>query len=259
VWAARSGPIRALLRAADRTTARLATHVFADSESQRHFMEREGAAQPGRVEVLGKGSLSGVDLKRFRPDPGARRAVRAELGIADAAPLVLFMARLTRDKGVLDVARAFPRLDPGVALVVVGPDEQGLRGEVRALAGAAATRLRFVDYTDVPERYLGAADVLCVPSHREGFGSVLIGAAACRVPAVASRIYGVTDAVIDGETGLLFAPGDIDDLAGKLKTLLADRALRERLGAAAGARAEKHFSQEVVLRALEARYEEILA
>lgn len=258
VWASRSGPMRALLRAADRAITRLATQVFADSTSQREFLEREGVVARGRIEVLGKGSLSGVDLQRFRPDPGARRAVRAELGISDAAPLIVFMARLTRDKGVLDVAKAFPRLEAGTALVVVGPDEQRLRGEARSLAGAAAARLRFVDYTDVPERYLAAADLLCVPSHREGFGSVLIGAAACAVPAVASRIYGVVDAVVDGETGLLFTPGDVDDLVRQLSRVLSDRALRERLGSAARARAEKYFSQEVVLRALEARYQEIL-
>ncbi len=258
VWATRRGPMRMLLRAADRMTARLATHVFADSTSQRDFLERERVAQRGRVEVLGQGSVTGVDLQRFRPDADARRRVRAELDIADAAPVIVFMARLTRDKGVLDLARAFPRLDTAVVLVVVGPDEQRLRDEVRAIAGVAASRLRFVDYTNVPERYLAAADVLCVPSHREGFGSVLIGAAAAGVPAVASRIYGVVDAVVDGETGLLFTPGDVDDLVNNLTRLLSDRALRETMGAAARSRAKTNFSEQASLRALETRYEDIL-
>ena len=258
VWATRAGPMRALLRGADAVTARLATHVFADSASQRDFLEREGIIPPGRVEVLGKGSVSGVDLQRFRPDPAARSSVREELGVADAVPLIMFMARLTRDKGAPDLARAFPRLDRNAVLVFVGPDEQGLRDELRRLAGEAASRLRFVDYTNVPQRYLAAADVVCLPSHREGFGSVLIDAAAVGVPSVASRIYGVVDAVVEGETGLLFAPGDVDDLARRLKTLVSDRPLRARMGAAARARVEAHFSEEAALRALEERYEEIL-
>ena len=258
VWVSSTGPMRTLLRAADGVTARLATHVFADSPSQRDFMEREGVVPHGRVEVLGKGSITGVDLQRFRPDASLRRTVRAELGIADSAPIVLYLARLTRDKGVLDIARAFARLDPRTTLLVVGPDEQGLRGEVRALAGEAAPRVRFFDYTDQPERYLAAADVLCLPSYREGFGSILIGAAAAGVPAVASRIYGVVDAVVEGETGLLFTPGHIDELTRHLAALLSDPALRARLGAAARARVEADFSQDSVLRALEARYEEIL-
>jgi glycosyltransferase involved in cell wall biosynthesis len=259
VWSTRTGPMRALLRAADVVTARLATHVFADSASQRDFLESERVVERGRVEVLGHGSITGVDLRRFRPDAGMRREVRAELDIPEAAPLILFMARLTRDKGVLDVAHAFLRLDPRSMLVMVGPDEQRLRGEVRALVGDSASRVRFVDYTDQPERYMAAADVLCVPSHREGFGSVLIGAAAAGVPAVASRIYGVVDAVVEGETGLLFTPGDAADLADKLTMLLSDSALREKLGAAARSRAETHFSEDAAVRALEARYEEILS
>src|SRR5262245_18290677 len=258
VWASRTGPMRALLRTADRVTARLATHVFADSPSQRDFMVREGVVPHGRVEVLGKGSITGVDLQRFRPDAGLRSAVRAELGIPDAARIVLYLARVLRDKGVLDIARAFARLDARTTLLVVGPDEQGLRGEVRTLAGAAAPRVRFFDYTDQPERYLAAADVLCLPSYREGFGTILIGAAAAGVPAVASRIYGVVDAVVEGETGLLFTPGDIEELTRHLARLLSDPALRERLGIAARARVEAHFSEGSVLRALEARYEEIL-
>jgi glycosyltransferase involved in cell wall biosynthesis len=125
VWASRTGPMRALLRAADCTTAGLATHVLADSASQRDFLVREGVVKPGRCEVLGEGSVSGVDLRRFRPDAAARSAVRAELGVAAEVPLVLFLGRITRDKGVLDLARAVAGLD-GV-LAFVGPDEQGLR------------------------------------------------------------------------------------------------------------------------------------
>lgn len=253
VWAARSGPMRALLRAADAATARFATHVFADSASQRDFLVREGVAKPGRCEVLGAGSVSGVDLLRFRPDPVARQKVRAELGVGDV-PLVLFLGRVTRDKGVLDLAKAFARLDGGAVLAFVGPDEQGLREELRTLAGAA----RFVAYTDQPERYLAAADVLCLPSYREGFGSVVIEAAAAGVPAVGSRIYGVIDAIVEGETGVLFTPGDVEDLTRKLKMLVSDRTLRGRLGAAARLRAQAHFSQDTAIRALEARYDEIL-
>jgi len=100
--------------------------------------------------------------------------------------------------------------------------------------------------------------VLCLPSYREGFGSVVIEAAASGVPAVASRIYGVVDAVADGRSGLLFTPGDIDDLARKLGLLLADEASRRRMGSAARARVLAEFSQERLVGALEARYREIL-
>jgi glycosyltransferase involved in cell wall biosynthesis len=255
VWAARRGPMRALLRAADRSTARAATHVLADSASQRDFMVREGIVPAGKCTVLASGSLAGVDPERFKPDATARAAVRRELGIGERAPLVVYLGRVTRDKGVLDLARACAGLGRDAVALFVGPDEGGLR---RPILDACGARARFAGYTDAPERYLAAADVLCLPSYREGFGAVIIEAAACAVPSVASRIYGVVDAVVEGETGLLFRPGDVEDLRRKLAALLDDAALRAKLAGAARARALAEFSHERVTGALERFYEAVL-
>jgi glycosyltransferase involved in cell wall biosynthesis len=123
VWASRRGPMRALLRAADRSIARRATEVLADSASQRDFLVREGVVAAERCRVLGAGSVCGVNAQRFRPDPDARAAVRAELGIDAQAPVVLFAGRVTRDKGILDLARAFGGLGAAfqqALLLVVG-------------------------------------------------------------------------------------------------------------------------------------------
>ena len=115
-----------------------------------------------------------------------------------------------------------------------------------------------VDYTFEPERYVAAADLLALPSHREGFGSVIIEAAAAAVPAVASRIYGISDAVIEGETGLLHKPGDWKDLARQLSQLVADSDLRKQLGRGAQARALREFRQERLVQLLAEFYSEIL-
>jgi glycosyltransferase involved in cell wall biosynthesis len=258
IWATRSGPMRALLRTADRWIARMATHILADSPSQRDFLVREGILRPERCIVLGDGSLSGVDTERFRPDPAARAAVRAQLTIGEHARVVAYLGRLIRDKGVLDLARAFPSLPSDTFLLVVGPDEDGLAARMRELAGSAASRMRFAGYTTQPERFLAASDVLCLPSYREGFGTVIIEAAAACVPAVASRIYGVTDALLDGETGLLFRPGDAVELARVLSGILVDDALRGRLGASARRRAMEHFAQTRMTHELAALYARIL-
>jgi glycosyltransferase involved in cell wall biosynthesis len=258
VWAARAGAMRKLLRSTDRLTAGFATHVFADSASQRDFLVREGVVAAEKCEVLGAGSLSGVDLQRFRADAGLQQAVRRELAIGSEATLVLYLGRITRDKGVFDLARAFAQLQGDACLAFVGPDEQRLRPELERQCGTAAPRVRFIGYTEAPERYLAAADLLCLPSYREGFGSVVIEAAAASVPALASRIYGVVDAVVDGETGFLFEPGNVGELAQKLGMLLDDAVLRKALGSAARARAVAHFSQDRLLDALATRYAEIL-
>ncbi len=244
VWATRDGLARVVLKNLDRVTARCATHVLADSESQRRFLIDEGVIRESASRVLAKGSISGVDVQRFRPDAVVRQAVRAELGVPEQACLLLFLGRLNRDKGVIDLAEAFARLAActDAHLVFVGPDEAGLRGALETACAACRERVHFVDYTNAPQRYMAAADVFCLPSYREGFGSVVIEAAACGLPAVASRIYGLTDAVVDNETGLLHAPGDVAGIANALQRLIDDASLRGGLGDAARRRATTDFS-----------------
>ncbi|MCF8076975.1 MAG: glycosyltransferase, partial [Desulfotignum sp.] len=95
-----------------------------------------------------------------------------------------------------------------------------------------------------------AADVFCLPSHREGFGSVILEAACVGIPSVASRIYGITDAVIDGKTGILHAPGNVPDLVRGMTTLLENPGQRVALGAAARNRALSEFSEQRITNAL---------
>lgn len=247
VWAARTGWKRWLLKTADRLIARLATHVLADSPSQRDFLVAEGVVPAGKIAVLGHGSICGVDGSRFRPDVAGRNKVRHELGIPGQAVVFLFLGRLNRDKGVLDLAAAFSVLDhPAAWLLVVGPDEAGMMREMESRLGAAGERCRFVGYTDRPEEFMAAADVFSLPSYREGFGMVVIEAAAAGVPAIASRIYGVTDAVEEGVTGLLHAPGDVAEIAATMAALAGDPARRKAMGEAARARALGLFSGEAV-------------
>ena len=262
VWATQRGAMRWLLRTADRATARFATHVLADSGSQRDFLLSEKIVPANKIRVLGSGSVAGIDIARFRPDAHIRGAVRRELNIPEQAPVILFLGRVTRDKGVLDLAVAFPAVAqafPEAMLLVVGPDEDNLRASVESLAHPHADRVRFVDYTAQPERFLAAADILCLPSYREGFGSVIIEAAASGLPAVSTRIYGVTDAVVEGTTGLLYTPGNVDELRSHLERLLGDLDLRLKIGEAARERAVSEIAQARLTNATAEFYEEALA
>ena len=106
---------------------------------------------------------------------------------------------------------------------------------------------------------MAAADLLVLPSYREGFGSVVIEAAASGVPAVASRIYGLSDAVVDGETGLLHPPRDVDALYAALQRLYDDPALRDTMARNARDRAVAEFSKERVTAGLLDYYAQLLA
>lgn len=247
VWATRQGIGRKLLKSLDWLIARLDTHLLVDSATQRDFLVSAGVLGAGEGEVLGKGSVSGVDHARFRPDAQARARLRGELSIPENACVFLLVGRLNRDKGVLDLARAFGETAAhrdDVYLLLVGPDEEQLAAEIRALSAPGAERVRFIDYTAEPEAYMAASDVFCLPSYREGFGAVVIEAAAAGVPAIGSRIYGLSDAILDKVTGLLVAPKDERALASAMRELADDPPLRARLGAAARSRALDDFSME---------------
>jgi glycosyltransferase involved in cell wall biosynthesis len=248
VWVTRAGFMRALLKAADQAIAAMATHVLADSRSQLEFMLQQGITDAGKARVLAQGSIAGVDLERFKPDAAARARVRAGLGIDADALVFLYLGRLRRDKGVLDLCRAFARVArPKLLLLAVGPDEEGLGPQMRL---DCPSQLRLVDYTAEPEAYFAAADVFCLPSYREGFGTVIIEAAAAGLPAIGSRIYGITDAIVEGETGLLFPAGDVDALAAAMRRFIEEAGLRARMGEKARRRVERDFSAPALTQAL---------
>jgi len=261
VWVTTSGLTRYLLKAADKLTAFCATEVLADSKSQLKFLVDEGVVGVSKCHVLANGSISGVDVSRFRPDAAARRRVRGEVFIPEDASVFLFVGRLNKDKGVLDLARAFEHVAArrgSAYLVCVGPDEGSMESRIRSICSSCGERLRFVGQTRFPEQYMAAADVVCLPSYREGFGSVVIEAAAAGIPAIASRIYGLTDAVQDGMTGCLHKSGNWEELADAMGSLAANHSLREQLGRQARERANKDFTVQTLTEALLAFYSEQL-
>lgn len=245
VWATRSGVSRLLLKTMDRLLASAASHLLADSDSQRHFLLGQGITCANKLSVLADGSISGVDTGRFRPDVDIRRIKRRELGLTDENVVVLFLGRLNRDKGILDLAAAFASVAsslPQLHMLLVGPDEGGLKGTVLAMQSSHADRVHFIGYTDKPEACFALADIFCLPSYREGFGSVVIEAAACGLPAIGSRIYGISDAIAEGSTGVLFDAGNIDEMAVALTQLTCDAGLRRRMGESAQVRARSNFN-----------------
>jgi glycosyltransferase involved in cell wall biosynthesis len=249
VWVTKKNPSRFILKLFDTLTGLLATDILVDSSSQRSFLLSERVISANKSQVLNKGSISGVNTKKFYPNRKARSLIRHELSIPEDAFVLLFLGRLNTDKGILDLALAYARIasqNPDLWLLIVGPDEESLTPPIREICAESMSNVVFVNYTSSPESYFNAADLFCLPSYREGFGTSVIEAAACGIPSVASRIYGLTDAVVDGETGLLHTVTDISDLVGCIESLINDRELYKKMADAAYLRAKSDFDQKTL-------------
>jgi glycosyltransferase involved in cell wall biosynthesis len=261
VWATRTGIARYLLKSLDRLIALCASQVFADSASQCRFLKDEGVVRRGGVTMLGHGSVAGVDLARFRPDPAVRVELRAENRVADAAPIFLFVGRLVRDKGVFDLVKAFAKLNAQHTqweLWIVGPDEEDLQATLQVEGERLGARIRWFGPTPVPERYMAAADVFVLPSYREGFGSVVVEAAACGIPTIAYRVDGLVDAIVENRTGCFVTKGDVEELAHAMERLGSDPKMLSDLGDAAHQRAVDDFSSSTISAAWLAFYGSVL-
>ncbi len=256
VWATKQGVIRRIYQGIDRLIVMLNTVCMTDSHSQSKFLEKQGIKVCGNaLPVLGNGSLSGVDISRFHPDTTTRKNIRAELGIPLDRIVFLYLGRLHRDKGILDLVDAFALLpDKQAHLILAGPDEGNILPEVYARIGECRERLHVTGFVAQPEQMFMAADVFCLPSYREGFGSVVIEAAACGLPAIGTRISGLIDAIVDGETGLLFPAGDVQELLACIKTFLGNPRQCRIMGEKAKKRAEQLFDANVVYQALRTYY-----
>jgi glycosyltransferase involved in cell wall biosynthesis len=261
VWANKNGFKRLALKFFDKLVVFFATQILVDSPSQQEFLISEGILKPGQSRVIGNGSICGVNPAKFHPDKKVREKVRKELNISESAPLILFVGRLNRDKGMLDLAKAFKKVCeecPEAILLLVGSEEDVPYEQIQEICQKFQKQLRRITFTPEPERYMAAADIFCLPSYREGFGQTIIEAGASEVPTAASRIYGVTDAVEDGVTGILFPPGDIELLKKALIELIKNESKRKQIGKAARNRAISLFSSKIITKEIVDLYAKLL-
>ena len=260
VWANKKGLSRWGLKILDRLVVSCASGLLADSFSQRQFLIEQRIVKKNKIIVLANGSVCGVDVKRFKPDLKVRHQIRSELNIPNHAIIYLFVGRLNKDKGILDLATAFASLAislPNIHLLVVGPSEDGIDIELQLILTQFTSQFHRVGFTDKPELYMACADIFCLSSYREGFGSVIIEAAAAGLPAVASRIYGLVDAVKNSETGILHQPKNIEEIKIALLTMTKD-SVREKMSNQALLRTRSLFTTEVVVNAMSKYYQSLL-
>lgn len=258
----------------EKTALEMADAVIAVSNGTKADLERLFEIKPERLHVI----YNGIDLDEYRPTEKTEALVR--YGIDPKRPYLLFVGRITRQKGIIHLARAIPHLDPDFQIVLCAgaPDTPEIAAEMKAAVHEAQGKRsdliwieEMVDKKTVHQLYAGAA-VFCCPSIYEPFGIINLEAMACETAVVASAVGGIKEVVVEGETGFLVPveqmaespfeptnPGKFErDLARKINQLMADPDLQKKFGRAGRKRAEEKFGWSAIAQETERLYQSLL-
>lgn len=239
--------------------SRLATHVLANSQAVADAAAREDGVDAERVKVI----TNFVNDDAFAPaSPSDRKNWLSKHGLDMEGPIIGIVARLAEVKDHRTLLAAFVRVlrqVPTARLVIIGdgPSRSDIEQEIQRLGISPRVFLlgTLIDRTNLHQYF----DVSVLCSRTEGFPNTLIEAMAAGRPVVATKVGGVTDAVIEGRTGLLVPPESPNELAEALVKLLVDRQQAEAMGVAGRQRALQHFHRRAVIAQLEDWYSEVEA
>ena len=258
----------------ERTAIEAADAIVAVSRETRADVLRLFNVAPERVHVI----HNGIDLDEYRAVPGKEALVRH--GIDPDRPFLLFVGRITRQKGIIHLVNAIPLLDPELQIVLCAgaPDtpeigremEEGVARMASARQGVIWIR-EMLPRADTIQLYTHAA-MFCCPSVYEPFGIINLEAMACATAVVASAVGGIPEVVVPEQTGLLVDVGPLSGgfepedparfsaaLAAAINRLARDPRLQARFGAAGRARVEAHFSWDAIAATTLALYDEVKA
>jgi glycosyltransferase involved in cell wall biosynthesis len=263
-WATIKGPLRFLLKKLDQLIIRLNTRCYADSPSQIQFLVDSGVAKAGAVHCLHKGSFGGIDPAHFERSqfPQARQDISKKLNLDSGVPWILYVGRITANKGTKELISAFLNsLEKTDSRLLIMGDFEGIHPEHDAVWVTPLQnhpKIKQIPFQTNPEYYMAAADFLCLPSYREGFGTVVLEAAASGICAIGTDIPGLRDAIADGESGILVPLLDITALENAIVKLVTNEPLRLKLGQNALKRAAHDFDYKTIAQLQMHEYQNLL-
>jgi glycogen synthase len=258
----------------EKTALEMADAIVAVSHETKGDIERLFDVEPARVHVI----HNGIDLDKYRKVDSTDALER--YGVDLSRPYLLFVGRITRQKGFQHLLRAIQFMDRDfqIVLCAAAPDTPGMAEEMKNAVETAKTQRpgviwinEMVDQPATRELYSHAAVFVC-PSIYEPFGIINLEAMACETPVVASAVGGIKEVVVDGETGFLvpleqtkegsFEPTNPEkfarDLAKRVNQLMKDPQFREKFGRAGRERVEEHFSWASIAHKTKALYQTLL-
>lgn len=260
VWHTKKGVFKFFLKTLDKLVVALCTDVLVDGKPQQKYLIANKILSSSNSKVIGKGTISGIDVSKFSPNPKLRIEQRKLLNYNENDFIFLFLGRINKDKGIFDLLEAFLKLNKlynDTKLLIVGPDEEQIEKKTKKL-NYPLHSINFYGSSDEPNNLFQVADVFCLPSHREAFGLSIIEASSTGLPIICSDTYGLMDSIVDEVTGIRHKVHDSDSLYNVMRAMYLDEDLRNSLGINGRKYVIENFSKETVTSLWVAYFQSIL-
>jgi glycosyltransferase involved in cell wall biosynthesis len=214
-----------LLKFIEKITYSAATQVWPNSNSLLKFISLKKLVNPAKLWIIGKGSTNGINVNRFSKaalNEMISTEIKGLISYSAQNKYLLCIGRLVVDKGIVELVNVFKQLhktDPSVKLILVGGFETTLDPLPAYMLNEIETNesIIHINWTENVEYYMYLANYFVFPSHREGFPNVLLQAGAMELPIICSDITGNIDIVTNNETGLIFEPGNEQQMLSMLQ------------------------------------------
>jgi glycosyltransferase involved in cell wall biosynthesis len=248
VWHTKKGMFKIFLKLLDKLVVALSSKIIVDGKAQQEYLIENHIITHQNSITLGKGTISGINVQKFTPNSPVRHQQRKALAYEENDFVFLFLGRLNKDKGVLDLAKAFHQLEKkykNIKLLLVGPDEEQIQNKIKEL-GYYSEAMHFYGNTNYPENLFQVAEVFCLPSHREAFGLSIIEASACELPIICSDTYGLKDSMVNEVTGIRHITHNVGSILDAMEILYNDNEKRQQLGKNGREYVLNNFSKEAI-------------
>ena len=260
-WITLHGPMKMILKTCDQIIGLLSTRLYSDSPSQTEFLISNGLVSRKKIFTIHKGSLGGIDFEQFSKNKYPPACLNF---ISSNSLKLLYLGRINKDKGICELVTALSELlleNKDIELILAGPFEPHLDPLPEDIIHFIKTnpRIHATGFVNQPQKYFAIADVFCLPSYREGFGTVVLEAAAFCLPTIGTKITGLVDAVEDGKTGILVESRSVDQLKSAINSFYEDRKLIKSMGEEAYLRARRDFSCDMITHKQLEDYQNLLA
>jgi glycosyltransferase involved in cell wall biosynthesis len=226
-----TGFSRILIYCFEKLSYLCATFVYTNSNSLKSFLIENNLISPKKIEVLGKGSSNGIDLKRFSHealDSTKLDKIKSQIEFDKSIFYFVFIGRIVKSKGITELIDAFEAVfsnHPNIRLLMVGNFEDDFEPIEINLKNRILTHeaIKFVGWSNEVEYYLAISDCLVFPTHREGFPNVLLQAGAMKCPILCTDAVGNVDIVSHESTGIMFPVGNTEILREKMNFVLENQ------------------------------------